>query len=37
MTTFDFTDYAAIIVKTIVTGILAPGFHGMHIHPIGKC
>ena len=36
--TFDFTGgYVTITVKTVAPGILAPGFHGMHIHEIGKC
>jgi len=36
--TFDFTGgYATVTVKTVATGILAPGFHGMHVHEIGKC
>ena len=36
--TFDFTNgYATVTVNTTVPGILQPGFHGMHIHAIGKC
>jgi Cu-Zn family superoxide dismutase len=36
--TFDFANgYATITVKTVATGILAPGFHMMHVHSIGKC
>jgi superoxide dismutase, Cu-Zn family len=36
--TFDFTNgYATVTVKTVAAGILTPGFHGMHIHAIGKC
>jgi superoxide dismutase, Cu-Zn family len=36
--TFDFTNgYATVTVKTTASGILAPGFHGMHVHAIGKC
>ncbi|WAC93314.1 superoxide dismutase[Cu-Zn] [Mycobacterium sp. Aquia_213] len=36
--TFDFTDgYVTVTVKTDTPGILAPGFHGLHIHEIGKC
>jgi Cu-Zn family superoxide dismutase len=36
--TFDFTTgYATVTVKTTAPGILQPGFHGMHIHAIGKC
>ncbi|GJF08542.1 superoxide dismutase [Cu-Zn] [Mycolicibacterium cyprinidarum] len=33
-----FTDgFATVTVKTSVDGELAPGFHGMHIHSVGKC
>ena len=36
--TFDFTGgYVTVTVKTVAGGILAPGFHGLHIHEIGKC
>jgi Cu-Zn family superoxide dismutase len=36
--TFDFTGgYVTVTVKTVAPGILSPGFHGMHIHEIGKC
>jgi superoxide dismutase, Cu-Zn family len=36
--TFDFTGgYVTVTVKTVALGILAPGFHGMHVHEIGKC
>ncbi len=36
--TFDFTGgYVTVTVKTAAGGILAPGFHGLHIHEIGKC
>ena len=36
--TFDFTGgYATVTVKTVASGILAPGFHPMHVHEIGKC
>ena len=36
--TFDFTgSYVTVTVKTVAGGILAPGFHGLHIHEIGKC
>jgi Cu-Zn family superoxide dismutase len=36
--TFDFTNgYATVTVKTVAAGILAPGFHGLHVHAIGKC
>jgi superoxide dismutase, Cu-Zn family len=29
--------YATVTVKTTGEGELAPGFHGMHIHSVGKC
>ncbi len=36
--TFEFTNgYATVTVKTVAGGILTPGFHGMHVHQIGKC
>lgn len=36
--TFDFAGgFATITVETIGDGILSPGFHGMHIHSVGKC
>ena len=36
--TFDFTGgYVTVTVKTVAAGILAPGFHGLHVHEIGKC
>jgi superoxide dismutase, Cu-Zn family len=36
--TFDFANgYATITVETVASGILTPGFHGMHIHAVGKC
>ena len=35
--TIDFTNgYASVTVET-VTGILAPGFHGLHLHAVGTC
>jgi Cu-Zn family superoxide dismutase len=35
---FDFSGgYATITVKTVASGQLEPGFHGMHIHSVGKC
>lgn len=35
---FVFTgDFATVTVKTTAAGQLAPGFHGMHIHAVGKC
>jgi Cu-Zn family superoxide dismutase len=36
--TFEFADgYATVTVKTTADHILAPGFHKMHIHGVGKC
>ena len=35
--TFDFTNFVTVTVKTTAAGILTPGFHGLHIHAIGKC
>jgi superoxide dismutase, Cu-Zn family len=36
--TFDFSNgYVTVTVKTVAAGILAPGFHGLHVHTIGKC
>ncbi len=36
--TFEFANgYATVTVKTTANGILSPGFHGLHIHAIGKC
>jgi Cu-Zn family superoxide dismutase len=36
--TFDFTNgYVTVTVKTVATGILTPGIHGLHVHQIGKC
>jgi superoxide dismutase, Cu-Zn family len=36
--TFDFTGgYVTVTVNTVAAGILTPGFHGMHVHEIGKC
>jgi Cu-Zn family superoxide dismutase len=33
-----FTDgFATLTVKTTAGGELAPGFHGLHIHSVGKC
>jgi superoxide dismutase, Cu-Zn family len=29
--------FATVTVQTTVDGELAPGFHGMHIHSVGKC
>ncbi|MDT5211976.1 MAG: superoxide dismutase, Cu-Zn family [Mycobacterium sp.] len=30
-------DYATVTVKTVAQGLLAPGFHGLHVHSAGKC
>jgi Cu-Zn family superoxide dismutase len=36
--TFDFSgSFATLTVETVGDGILTPGFHGMHIHAVGKC
>lgn len=38
--TIEFRDndaYAVVTVQTTAPGLLAPGFHGIHIHDIGKC
>jgi superoxide dismutase, Cu-Zn family len=36
--TFDFSNgYATITIATTGVGQLAPGFHGLHIHKVGKC
>lgn len=36
--TFDFSaGYATVTVETTGTGKLTPGFHGVHIHSVGKC
>src|SRR5271168_1496106 len=35
---FDFSNgYATITIATTGVGALAPGFHGVHIHKVGKC
>jgi superoxide dismutase, Cu-Zn family len=35
---FEFVNgYATVTVQTTASGELAPGFHGMHIHSVGKC
>ena len=35
---FEFTSgYATVTVKTTAPGQLTPGFHGLHIHSVGKC
>ena len=36
--TFDFANgHATVTVETVTGGILSPGFHGLHIHAVGKC
>ncbi len=36
--TFDFSEsHATVTVQTSGPGKLTPGFHGMHIHSVGKC
>jgi superoxide dismutase, Cu-Zn family len=36
--TIDFTGgYATVTVQTTAGGQLAPGFHGLHIHSVGRC
>jgi superoxide dismutase, Cu-Zn family len=35
---FDFSNgYATITIATTGAGLIAPGFHGVHIHKAGKC
>ncbi len=35
---FEFSSgFATVTVKTTSPGQLAPGFHGLHIHSVGKC
>jgi Cu-Zn family superoxide dismutase len=35
---FDFNQgYVTITIETTGTGQLSPGFHGVHIHSVGKC
>ena len=35
---FEFADgYVTITVETTKSGALTPGFHGLHIHSVGKC
>jgi Cu-Zn family superoxide dismutase len=36
--TFDFANgYATVTVETTPNQVLTPGFHGLHIHSVGKC
>jgi Cu-Zn family superoxide dismutase len=30
-------DYATVTVQSTAAGELAPGFHGLHIHSVGRC
>ena len=35
---FEFNNgYATVTIVTTANGVLAPGFHGVHIHKVGKC
>ncbi len=35
---FEFSNgYATITVNTTAAGKLSPGFHGLHVHSVGKC
>ena len=35
---FDFSNgYATITIATTASGHLTPGFHGVHVHKVGKC
>lgn len=29
--------YATVTIETTANGVLTPGFHGVHIHKVGKC
>jgi Cu-Zn family superoxide dismutase len=36
--TLDFANgFATVTVETVAPGILSPGFHGLHIHSVGRC
>ncbi|HEY7051259.1 MAG TPA: superoxide dismutase family protein [Mycobacterium sp.] len=36
--TFDFANgYATVTVETVAGHILSPGFHGLHVHAVGRC
>ncbi|BBY39313.1 superoxide dismutase [Cu-Zn] [Mycobacterium mantenii] len=36
--TFEFNNgYATVTIETTANGVLAPGFHDVHIHKVGKC
>ncbi len=32
-----FSGYASVTVRTTAGGQLTPGFHGLHVHAVGKC
>ena len=35
---FEFNEgYVTVLIETTGTGQLSPGFHGVHIHSVGKC
>ncbi|OBK24980.1 superoxide dismutase[Cu-Zn] [Mycobacterium asiaticum] len=35
---FEFANgYATVTITTTGSGVLSPGFHGVHIHKVGKC
>jgi superoxide dismutase, Cu-Zn family len=35
---FEFNPgYVTVTIETTGTGVLSPGFHGVHIHSVGKC
>ncbi|SOJ53146.1 Superoxide dismutase [Cu-Zn] [Mycobacterium simulans] len=35
---FEFSNgYATVTIATTSVGVLSPGFHGVHIHKVGKC
>lgn len=35
---FEFNNgYATVTIETTANGVLAPGFHDVHIHKVGKC
>jgi Cu-Zn family superoxide dismutase len=36
--TFDFANgYATVTVEAVPNQVLTPGFHGLHVHSVGKC
>lgn len=35
---FEFANgYATVTIETTANGVLEPGFHGVHVHKVGKC